>query len=144
MEDLIIFVVLFGSSYLIGRYKEKKHFAEIVRREKELLALPALTLKYAGEEPVVKTKLVTGNVVIAGDYFKQIMAVLASLFGMRISVAESMMDRARREAVLRMKEEAFDADVILNVRIQSMQIGDRKSVNGVEVMACGTAIYYAQ
>jgi uncharacterized protein YbjQ (UPF0145 family) len=144
MEDLIIFAVLFGSSYLIGRYKEKKHFAEIVRREKELLALPALTLKHAGEEPVVKTKLVTGNVVIAGDYFKQIMAFLASLFGMRISVAESMMDRARREAVLRMKEEAFDADVILNVRIQSMQIGDRKSVNGVEVMACGTAVYYAQ
>ena len=144
MEDLIIFVVLFGSSYLIGRYKEKKHFADIVRREKELLALPALTLKRADEQPIAKAKLVTGNVVIAGDYFKQIMAVLASLFGMRISVAESMMDRARREAVLRMKEQAAGADAILNVRIQSMQIGDRKSVNGVEVMACGTAIYYAQ
>jgi hypothetical protein len=103
MEDLILFALLFCGSYLIGRYKEKKHFADIIRREKELLLLPALTMKRAEDRPVAKAELVTGNVVIAGDYFKQIMAQLASLFGMRIAVAESMMDRARREALLRMK-----------------------------------------
>ncbi len=144
MEDLIIFVILFVSSYLIGRYKEKRHFADIIRREKELLALPALTMKQTEEYPVAEAKLVTGNVVIAGDYFKQIMASLASFFGMRLSVAESMMDRARREAVLRMKEQATGADAILNVRLQSMKIGQRSTITGVEVMACGTAIYYAK
>lgn len=144
MEDLILFALLFCGSYLIGRYKEKKHFVDIIRREKELLLLPALTMKRAEDRPVAKAEMVTGNVVIAGDYFKQIMAQLASLFGMRIAVAESMMDRARREALLRMKAQAAGADAILNVRFESMKIGARDKVAGVEVLAFGTAVYYRQ
>ena len=99
-------------------------------------------MKRAEDRPVVKAELVTGNVVIAGDYFKQIMAQLASFFGMRIAVAESMMDRARREALLRMKAQAAGADAILNVRFESMKIGERNKVAGVEVLAFGTAVYY--
>lgn len=146
MENLItwgIWLALLVFSYFIGTYREKAHFADIVKREKKLVALEALTMKVAEERPVVRTELVMGNVVIAGDYFKQLVAGLASIFGMRIGVAEAMMDRARREAVLRMKEKAVGASAILNVRVDSMKIGEREKITGVEVMACGTAIYYA-
>lgn len=147
MADLItwgIWISLFVFSYFIGTYKEKAHFKNIVEREKTLVLLPALTMKFAEDRAVVKTELVMGNVVIGGDFFKQIVASLASLFGMRISVAEAMMDRARREAVLRMKEKAVGADAILNVRIDSLKIGERKKITGIEAMACGTAVYYAK
>lgn len=147
MADLItwgIWISLFVFSYFIGTYKEKAHFKNIVEREKTLILLPALTMKFAEDRTVVKTELVMGNVVIGGDFFKQIVASLASLFGMRISVAEAMMDRARREAVLRMKEKAVGADAILNVRIDSLKIGERKKITGIEAMACGTAVYYAK
>ncbi|MBY0405434.1 MAG: YbjQ family protein, partial [Cyanobacteria bacterium] len=51
------------------------------------------------------------------------------------------------EAILRMKEKALSADVILNVRVQTASIFKRigKDENGakaVEVMAYGTALYY--
>jgi len=147
MADLItlaIWISLFGFSYFIGTYREKAHLRDIVEREKALVSLPALTMKFAEDRPVAKTKLVMGSVVIGGDFFKQVVAGLASLFGMRISVAEAMMDRARREAVLRMKEKAVGADAILNVRIENMKIGKRKKITGIEAMACGTAVYYSK
>ena len=147
MTDLItwaIWISLFGVSYFIGSYREKAHLRNIVEREKALVSLPALTMKFAEDRPVVKTELVMGSVVIGGDFFKQVVASLASLFGMRISVAEAMMDRARREAVLRMKEKAVGADAILNVRIENMKIGERKKIAGIEAMACGTAVYYSK
>lgn len=147
MADLISWggwILLFVVSYFIGTYREKAHLNDIVRREKALLSIPAMSMKCTDDRPIVKTELVFGNVVIGGDFFKQCVATLASLFGMRISVAEAMMDRARREAILRMKEKAVGADAILNVRVEGLKIGDRKKITGVEAMACGTAIYYAK
>ncbi|MDP2157475.1 MAG: heavy metal-binding domain-containing protein [Nitrospirota bacterium] len=147
MEDLItwgFWIGLFTFSYFIGTYKEKNHFASIMKREKELVSLPAVTMKSPEDRAVIKTKLVMGNVVIAGDFFKQVVVQLVSLFGMRISVAEGMMDRARREAILRMKDQAVGADAILNVRVEAMKIGDRKKMTGIEALAYGTAIYYAK
>ncbi len=147
MADLIvwgIWLALFVFSYFIGTYREKAHLKNIVKREKAVVSLPALTMKFAEDRPVVKTELVMGSVVVGGDFFKQAVASLASLFGMRISVAEAMMDRARREAVLRMKEKAVGADAILNVRIEGMKIGERKKITGIEALACGTAVYYSK
>ncbi len=147
MDDLIVWgigFVFFGISYFIGSHNEKVHFANIGERERALVLLPAVTFKQAEERAVAQTKLVMGNVVIAGDFFKQVVAQLASVFGLRISVAESMVDRARREAVLRMKEKAVGADAILNVRIMSMKIGRREKMSGLEAMAYGTAVYYVK
>lgn len=147
MEDLIawgFWIALFVSSYFIGTLKEKAHLKNIVGREKVLVSLPVLTMKCPEDRAVVKSELVIGNVVIAGDFFKQVVAGLASIFGMRISVAEAMMDRARREAILRMKEKAVGADAILNVRVEGLKISERKKITGIEAMACGTAVYYAK
>jgi uncharacterized protein YbjQ (UPF0145 family) len=147
MEDLItwgFWISLFVFSYFIGTFREKAHLKNIVEREKVLVSLPAVTMKCPEDRTVVKSELVIGNVVIAGDFFKQVVAGLASIFGMRISVAEAMMDRARREAILRMKEKAVGADAILNVRAEGFKIGERKKITGIEAMACGTAVYYAK
>ena len=147
MDDLIVLgigFVFFGISYFIGSHNEKVHFANIVEREKALILLPAVTFKQADERAVAQTKLVMGNVVIAGDFFKQVAAQVVSIFGLRIAVAESMVDRARREAVLRMKEKAVGADAILNVRVMSKKIGERETMSGLEAMAYGTAVYYVK
>ncbi|MGQ0547496.1 MAG: YbjQ family protein, partial [Betaproteobacteria bacterium] len=52
------------------------------------------------------SRLVAGSVVIADDYFKSLLAGLYSFFGGPVRSYESLLDRARREAVLRMKAEA--------------------------------------
>ena len=67
---------------------------------------------------------------------------MINLVGGRVTVYESLMDRARREAILRMKEEAGSCDMIINTRLETMTISNtsNKSTGTVELLAYGTAI----
>jgi len=145
MENLIIFLVLMSLGYIAGSIAEKRHYRSIHKREQALLKLPAVTLKTAHYTPeqVASSRLVQGSAVISIDYFKKILAGLRNVFGGTVKSYESLMDRARREALLRMKEMAGDAAVIVNVRIETAAIGkqaNRKSVGCLEAVAYGTAI----
>ncbi len=145
MADIIIFLILLTSGFIVGKILEKRHFASIEKREEELKHLPAISLKH----PLNKNKkvkdaiLVNGNVVISIDYFKKIVAALRNFFGGNIQSYETLVDRARREAVLRLKESCVDADEIINLRLETSSISkNAKNIGSVEVLAYGTAIYY--
>ena len=84
-----------------------------------------------------------GSAVISIDYFKRFLASLRNIFGGTVKSYESLIDRARREALIRMKEMAGDATVIVNVRIETSTIGrsaNRKGVGCLEAIAYGTAM----
>ena len=145
MYDLIIFLVLLSLGYFIGRYNESRHYKSIIAREKRLNKLPAVVLRFP--PPSItrqETELVCGSVVISIDYFKRFLAGLRALVGGRVKSYESLLDRARREAVLRMKEaaEAKGATLVFNVKLETASIskGARDKVGSVEVLAYGTAI----
>lgn len=145
MADLIIFLVLIGLGYLFGHYAEKKHYASIAKREQEFLKLPAISHKNPiGSGAIYKTNLAYGSVVISVDYFKRTLAALRNLFGGSVRSYETLLDRARREAILRLKESCPKADEIINLRIETSSIykGQGKSIGSVEVLAYGTAIYF--
>jgi uncharacterized protein YbjQ (UPF0145 family) len=61
---------------------------------------------------------------------------------------ESLLDRARREAVLRMKAQArrAGAGMIVNVKLQTFAVPGRQpgSTRAVEVLAYGTALAAAR
>ncbi|MEL6500540.1 MAG: heavy metal-binding domain-containing protein, partial [Cyanobacteria bacterium J06623_1] len=70
---------------------------------------------------------------------------LRNLIGGRMIVYESLLDRGRREALLRMKEQAigWGATQVVNVRLETSNIGNQTSGKGlvaIEVIAYGTAI----
>lgn len=145
--ELLIFLSLIVIGYVSGKIVETRHYRSIVAREQEFLPLPAVTLKNALEpgRKVTRAKLVAGNVVVSVDYFKRFLAGLRNFFGGRVSSYETLVDRARREAILRMKEEAKGADIILNMRLETSSIskGKKQAVGTVEALAYGTAITYA-
>jgi uncharacterized protein YbjQ (UPF0145 family) len=143
MFDLIFFATLLLVGYVFGTIIEKKHFTSIREREEKFKALPTIMLKKPlNSENIKEVKLVNGNVVISIDFFKKIVASLINLFGGNITVYETLVDRARREAILRMKEDAKEASEIINIRIETSSISkNTKSVGAVEVLAYGTAIY---
>jgi len=143
--DIIVFVILLALGYGFGRWAEKKHFASIIEREELLRGL----ITFSGRIPPqglgpVEAVLVGGNVVISIDYFKRISAALRSLIGGRVMAYESLLERARREAILRMKQQAFDsgASHVINVKLETASIskGHGKQVGSVEVYAYGTAL----
>ena len=145
MQSLVIFLVLLTLGYGFGRWAEKKHFASIIEREQELHALLAFSQRFApnGIGPV-ETVLVSGNVVISIDYFKRISAGLRSFIGGRVTAYESLLERARREAILRMKQQALESGAthIINVKLETASIskGRQQQVGAVEVYAYGTAL----
>ncbi len=145
MENLILFLSLLIVGYISGTILEKRHLADIREREEKILSLPAIMLKRPlNEEDIKEVRLVGGSVVISVDYFKKVVASLVNIFGGRIATYETLMDRARREAILRMKADAGDdASEIINIRIETSSISKNANLNigAMEVLAYGTAVY---
>lgn len=144
MLDLIIFVTLLALGYGFGRYAELTHYKSIIAREKQLNAIPAIATRIPPPTMHCASILVSGNVVVSVDYFKRFIAGLRNLIGGRVSSYESLLDRARREALLRMKEQARDqgATMVFNVKLETASIskGAKGTVGSVEVLAYGTAL----
>ena len=145
MSDLIVFLILLALGYTADTINEKRHYRSIVNREEAMMSLPAVAMKHVDypDRKIRSAKIVYGNAVISIDYFKRILAGLRNIFGGTVKSYESLIDRARREALLRMKEMAGDATIIVNVRIETSSIGknaNKKSVGSIEAMAYGTAL----
>lgn len=127
--------------FLFGRVAEKRHFKRLVEREANSQELPVVATRYPPEDRNYRQQLVTGNVVIASDYFKVFLAGLINIFGGRVTPYESMLDRARRESVLRMKDQAteLDAAYVFNIKFDTTQIATGR-LAAMEVLAYGTAM----
>lgn len=145
--NFVIFLVLLTLGYLAGSRAERLHYQSIQRREEELLDMAVVTWEEGVPEgETSEATLVTGSVVISIDYFKRLMAILRNFFGGRVAAYETLVDRARREAILRMKESARElgADMVLNMRLETAAIGQsansKRQVGSVEAIAYGTAI----
>ena len=147
LRDLISFVCLVSVGYIFGRRIEARHFANLREREHASLGLPVLTAPRVDPSWTVEdAALVTGIAVVSIDYFKYVAASLRNFFGGRVSAYESLLDRARREAVLRMKEAAYarGATVILNARLEISSVSGldagQRGARSAEVLAYGTAL----
>ncbi len=147
---LLVYVLpflLLVAAYFIGSYLEKRHYLSIEKREAQSLHLPLLTFEDADGQFPLNTdydnaRMVNGSVVISVDRFKQLLAALRNFFGGRIGAYETLLDRGRREAILRMKERAGDASAIVNCRIETSTLAGKggQGLGTVEVHAYGTAV----
>jgi uncharacterized protein YbjQ (UPF0145 family) len=141
--ELIIFAFLLGLGYFAGSMAEKKHLRYLDGREAELKSIYISNLKTLPPNwSVTQPQLVTGVAVISTDYFKTVAAALRNIFGGEVKSMQTLVDRARRQAMVRMQEEAQSqgANVVWNVRLETSTIGNSKGKpSAVEVMAYGTA-----
>jgi uncharacterized protein YbjQ (UPF0145 family) len=149
MAELIIFIVLLALGYGFGRLAEHRHYKSILQREDKYRDIPAIASRFPPVSPQIRdSALVAGSVVISVDYFKRFLSGLRMIFGGRLTSYESLLDRARREAVLRMKEQAaaMHAGMVFNVKLETSSIfkGRKNSIGSVEVLAYGTALISTQ
>lgn len=143
--ELIIFVLLLVTGVVFGQLNERAHYRDIERREKLYRKILVLPQRFVPPDiRADETRMVTGSVVVASDYFKQFAAGFRQLIGGRMGMYETLLDRARREAILRLKEQAFrfGAHAVCNVKIQTSSIsqGAKNQIGSVEVLAYGTAV----
>ena len=149
-ESLLQLLVPLGlllGAYFTGTAIEKRHFRKLRMREHASRRFLTVTFPYVPpNQEVVETMLVTGSVVISVDYFKRFIAGLRMLVGGRITSYEPLLDRARREALMRMKEAARSKGfhAVTNVRLETSRIasssGNNKGTAAVEILAFGTGL----
>ena len=141
----IIFVVPLIVTYLIEKYMENKRYSSIEEREEEMKNILIFNEKRVPSDIVGGNfHLVRGSIVISGSYWKQFLTRVKSFFGGRLNSLESIMDIGRREAILRMKEQAkkAGADTIFSVRFETTTLGSMVGKEGIfcaEFYAYGTA-----
>lgn len=143
--EILIPIVLIIVGYTFGSVNEKKHYRRMRKEEALLLNLPVEVGTFNKEITGARGQLVNGHVVIASDYFKNFASSLRSLIGGNLGNYEKLIDRGRREAIIRMKREAqrLGASRIVNMRLETARIGNNQRENAmpcIEVHAYGTAI----
>ncbi len=145
--QIVLPLALLGAAFFTGRRVERQHYASIRTRENELRMLPAVTFRQIPNAWAVDAVgIVSGSVVISVDHFKRFLASLRTIVGGRVQSYETLLDRARREAILRCKEDArargFQA--IVNLRLETTRVArasrNSKATTGVEVLAFGTGL----
>ena len=140
----VLLLLLLG--WAVGRTAERLHFRSIRKREEALAYVLVTDVKTfpGGADAAGHATMVTGEVVIATDYLKTFLASLRKIVGGELHSYESLLERARREAVLRLMEQAVELgyDSVCNVRLNTADIGGgtmRRRAAMVELMATGTA-----
>lgn len=141
MEILVLLLVL---GFVCGRIAEQRHLRRLEERERASAAVPVTTLRQPPPgRAVASARLACGSVVVAVDYFKMFLAGFRLFFGGELKSYASLLERARREAVLRLRESAPDADCFINLRFESSDIGGKaRGAPNVEMLAYATALKF--
>ncbi len=136
--QIIIFAILFSVGFGFGRYNERKHFRYLDEQEQRLVYIRVNNSRFAVSE--YSGQMISSNVVISHDYFKYAIANVQNMLGGRLTSYESVVERARREAIVRLKLEAekIGATQIMGIRLSTTELGMQGGM--VEVFAYGTAI----
>lgn len=136
--QIVIFAILFSVGFGFGRYIERKHLQYLDEQEQRLAYIRVNNSRF--NESTFPGHMISSNVVISHDYFKYAIANVQNMLGGRLTSYESVVERARREAIVRLKLEAekMGADQIMGIRLSTTELGMQGGM--VEVFAYGTAI----
>jgi uncharacterized protein YbjQ (UPF0145 family) len=147
MDQLLVTALLLALGFVSGKTIEHFHYQDLAKRERRQRRLPALTTsRVPAEWRVEDAMLLTGTVVISLDYWKRFAAGIRQVFGGNVRSFETLFERARREALVRLKEAASakGCDALIGVRFASVEIANQgprgKGTAGVELMAFGTGL----
>lgn len=144
--NLLPFIILVCLGLFVGRHMEKSHFRDLARREAATAGMLITEIRSfpGGSAVSPDPAIVVAEVTIATDYLKSFLAKLRNIFGGEVGSYRTLMERARREAILRVVEKAREAgyDAVCNVRLQTADIGGsttRRKVAMCSILASGTA-----
>ena len=133
----LVWLVLVAIGWYFGTRAERGHLKSLIIDEQKYQHIQVSSERFYEPKGVNESILVVGSVVIAQDKFKQAVAAILSLFGKNLTVYETLLDCARREAVLRAKRQANDAGchALYGLRFEMTEVQ-----GGVEILAYGVAV----
>ena len=147
MADLIVWAIpiaLLALGFFAGGYTERRHFRNLEKREAATCDMIATQVKsFPGHVPgPTPPQMIVAEVVIATDYLKSFLAGIRNFFGGQIGSYQTMLVRARREALLRILEQARRQgyNAVCNVRLETADIGGNSATAGKRGMVMATIL----
>lgn len=145
---LFVIIPLVGVAIaaVVAPILERRHLVDLGEREAAVEGMTVHDLSSAVVEAgPVHPQMVTGSAVMGVDWWKGFMLFLVNIVGGDVPSVDRVMTRARREAILRMTEEAsaLGAVEVVNTRIETSTITNRKGNSGKgsgEILVHGTAL----
>lgn len=154
--ELIIFLLLFGVPLLIawiaGLLVTRAHEADLARRFTGLGQVNVHDLKClldadprARDDHTPPATLITAEATLGVDHCRGWFGQLKSLLGGQVASYDRVLDRARREVLMRLRERAVERgyNAIANVRIEFADISGsqayRRKMAMVSILAAATA-----
>ena len=151
MGLIIAFVItgiLLVLGLVVGGMAEKSHFNSLDQREDAHRGIVQTQVGsfMAPASQRGQPSLVCSECVIASDYFKNFLSGFRKFFGGEMKSYNTLIERARREAILRLVEQAhgFGYNAICNVRVEPVDIAgniSKKAAATVCVVASATAYH---
>lgn len=145
--NLCIVAGLLALGFFSGTFLERRHIRRLNAREADCAGVVGTQLKSfpGGVAPGSVPTMLAAESVIASDYFKSFLSGVRKFFGGELGSYLTLLERARREAYVRILEQARDAgyDTVCNVRFETVDIGGatnpkRRAVT-VAMLATATA-----
>lgn len=144
-------LLLAGSLLLLALFGgvRQRRLRDIESREQRLRGMVSSNFQAIPDRwRVEQASLVSGSVVVSLDLFGRFRGGLRGLVGGRSGAHAELLDRARREAFLRMQEQAWRRgfDAVVNVRLETSRLAtpwNEDGTAGVEILAYGTALRLA-
>ena len=127
--------------WVIATLLERSHVKNLQKKEQELIGISLSTSKRVTSISANKSQLLIGSTVISHDYFRGFFIFIKKIIGGNISAYERLLKRGRREALIRLKEQARSNgfNKVINVRFNSAKVAEH--VTAIEVFAYGTGIF---
>lgn len=148
--NLGIVLFLLGLGWFVGHFRERRHLANLAKREARMSNMLVTQLKtFPGAiDGRSAPRMFIGEAVIATDYFKSFLARLRNIFGGEVRSYQTLLTRARRESLVRIVEQArqHGYNAVCNVRFENADVGGNSTLRKtamVCIIASATA-YHAQ
>jgi len=147
VDWLIFTVVPFLVLWSVAHYLVRRHLRRLESGE-AAPDRPRVVTSGASAENAADARLLCANVVISHASVRVLPILYRRLVGGRIDVLRRMADRGRREALLRLEDQAreMNADRIVGLRFtaHAIGVGSNGGYLGVEIVAFGTGLAAAQ
>ncbi len=147
METILVFsipIALLALGLLAGTYAERRHIRNLDQREAATSGMLVTQIKtYPGNVPGDRPPgAIFAEAVIATDHFKTFLARLRNFFGGEVGSYQKMLTRARREAALRILEQARQEgyNAVCNIRLETADIGGNSATQGKKGMVMAATL----
>ena len=159
MADLVFLAIYFGGPLLMlglaffaGNAIAKRHEKDMDERNSALSHMQVSDISTYFNPDTTKTPplLLHSEVTLGIDHFRGFLGNLKNIFGGEVRSYQATLDRARREAILRIKEEAHTHgfNAIANLRVAFVDVSGnatlKKKASMVTIQASATGYLSGQ